>query len=942
MQKTKILIIVLILLFSSVLLSSAQTVPSVSSPTKSNSNANVVVLATVNIINSRITSRSNNDLYVSFDLTNRDGIQPGVRYGIFLVKPGDGKNVPDTVVDQRIYSDTVALNSNSTVHKEVDYQAPAYLNGNFNVWVVSRNSDGMPLGQEMAGTITLNGTTSNYIELVNNTCSVKVSGESKTYDLNYGVDVKPSENLILTCQVKNHFGNSINVTPNFNTYYRSLFGDLVSTTKQSPFNLAANATQSINFTLPKANKPQAYDVLLTLTNSQGHAVSNTIDTHYVIDGPSGSIQNLRIDKNSYQKGDTAKVTLNYVQAADTFPGSRNGGTKTDGDSVEIDIASAGQTCITPFQKKITDIAVNFATVSANIPITSGCPSPIVTAILKDVNGNVLDRISFAVPKASTPANVVKPVTTAKPSLVQLILLTILIIVVILAFMIFIKQAWNSKNKRKSKSKISLFIIISAGLILFGKTVKADTFTVGPCWSTDLNHWSAATYLASINNNFFSPGGTLTANGAITGFSVCANGFGWIGSETVSFNNNNYPLLSYYNGGATSGSASGPVESVPGNYSAVFTGYCGESSTSGNYSIPYTVGGCTPGTFDPVNCRACNNGTWESNCSNYGSGTPLSDWCNCELKCEGNNNGNQQCRGVCGTANGKVYPYGTYGYGSDTQCSLGTSTNTNFPAAGATANWTCQSDGGTSNAACSASQASPNQISYSCNRCSYLKKFDQVSFQSTDQSCYNVVPSTNTVADSCNCSCQNITDPGTGIIHDTDTSWSGYSSCAASCPICGNGVCESGENCSNCSQDCGACTTCGNGVCDSGETCSTCPQDCGACPVNPVCGNGSCEVGETCATCPQDCGTCPVNPVCGNGICDSGETCSSCPQDCGACSYHCQSLCQSSDCKQQQEACLSSGGGTVNQSNCNHGSGCPIDNCTGGCGSSKYPWQEVAP
>ncbi len=87
------------------------------------------------------------------------------------------------------------------------------------------------------------------------------------------------------------------------------------------------------------------------------------------------------------------------------------------------------------------------------------------------------------------------------------------------------------------------------------------------------------------------------------------------------------------------------------------------------------------------------------------------------------------------------------------------------------------------------------------------------------------------------------------------------------PVCGNGKCEGGENCSNCGQDCGNC--CGNGSCDNGENCASCGKDCGSC-----CGNGKCDNGENCSTCDKDCGSC-----CGNGACDYGEKCETCNADC---------------------------------------------------------------
>jgi len=56
--------------------------------------------------------------------------------------------------------------------------------------------------------------------------------------------------------------------------------------------------------------------------------------------------------------------------------------------------------------------------------------------------------------------------------------------------------------------------------------------------------------------------------------------------------------------------------------------------------------------------------------------------------------------------------------------------------------------------------------------------------------------------------------------------------------CGNGVCEPGENCSNCSIDCGPCgPTCGNGVCESGENPSNCCRDCYKSHYERRCYNG---------------------------------------------------------------------------------------------------------
>ncbi len=127
-------------------------------------------------------------------------------------------------------------------------------------------------------------------------------------------------------------------------------------------------------------------------------------------------------------------------------------------------------------------------------------------------------------------------------------------------------------------------------------------------------------------------------------------------------------------------------------------------------------------------------------------------------------------------------------------------------------------------------------------------------------------------------------------------------------VCGNGLCEAGEDL-DCPGDCAA--ECGNAVCENGEDVS-CPADC------VVCGDGSCGAGEISA-CPQDCGICVPSAqsclgkrlrvcnangtayddvdcegfgltcgggdcveadVCGNGLCDGVETSTDCPVDCG--------------------------------------------------------------
>lgn len=100
------------------------------------------------------------------------------------------------------------------------------------------------------------------------------------------------------------------------------------------------------------------------------------------------------------------------------------------------------------------------------------------------------------------------------------------------------------------------------------------------------------------------------------------------------------------------------------------------------------------------------------------------------------------------------------------------------------------------------------------------------------------------------------------------------SCTKDCPqnvsVCGNNICEEGENIT-CVNDCRPINLCGNNNCDAGEN-ITCPGDC---PKPSLCGNSVCDIEEDFVTCPADC----PKPVCGNRICEQTENNVNCAQDC---------------------------------------------------------------
>jgi hypothetical protein len=111
----------------------------------------------------------------------------------------------------------------------------------------------------------------------------------------------------------------------------------------------------------------------------------------------------------------------------------------------------------------------------------------------------------------------------------------------------------------------------------------------------------------------------------------------------------------------------------------------------------------------------------------------------------------------------------------------------------------------------------------------------------------------------------------------------------------NGVCEVGEDCNTCPNDCIGETTagsaCGNGICEvgNGEDCFSCPLDCngesGGKPSNRYCCGGGTPCSDSrCVGGGKQCATiftAPTSFCCGDTVCeDPDESSSSCSIDCG--------------------------------------------------------------
>jgi hypothetical protein len=611
--------IALLLTFSTFSFAYAQVPPPSNTP-----------VATVNIQNATL-SQQGHTLNVNFDLTNRTGAQPDVGYAVqLLIQAGGGQ----AVADQQVYNDHVSLGENANVHKSITYTAPASLSGTFDVVLVSKNSSGFPFALVNIGKVTLSSTGG--ITLQPETCYLQVSGEKSTikYSLRQGVDVSANESVTLNCTATNTSNSSVTATPQFETHFRTMFGQVTEAAGGSTAAISFKAKESkaIAIHLPKAYTPQAYDVSTVLVS--GGASSNTIVSHYVLRGPSATLQTITLDKNYYAASSQALVSFIWSPSADSFEGARVGHGSDSAVAYSATLTNAsGAACASPVTGNLTDMNMK-----AQVAVTSACKDPHLTLALKDASGNVLAQKEIVMQSSG-----VAMVNSTW------LLVALLVIICIILFAIF-------RYNRHMAARVLLPLLMVAGLAAAGAGIplhsaSADTFCVA-----GNHHWDAYTdengvyhdqvdgwdncmwqLTANLDKNSYAPGEPITANGSITA-AVCDNEpyqaqftynakAGYSSESHTLFKGT--PAAQQENVWVTYteyGSATFTNPSVPGSSYIRFIGSASYVDTNGNVQptsnqvdIPFTVTGPVCVQNKGASCSSAAN-----SCGQNSTGTILCD------------------------------------------------------------------------------------------------------------------------------------------------------------------------------------------------------------------------------------------------------------------------------------------------------------------------------
>jgi len=425
-------------------------------------------VATVNLYNAAIANQSSSgELTIAFDISNRDNVQSQVKYSVNLFDKDKKSSI-----DQKIYDEELTLGINETVSKKITYTPPQFLKGSYEVYMEMRNKDGLSLGYAYVGDVLLNGD-GKYVYIDPNSCYVTIEGggeDQKKYTLTQGVDVNEKENIIAHCDLDNRLEKAVAVTPSFASFYRSIFGDLLENKDLRPISLAQGEKISRTFVIPKMKEAQSYDAVLFLKNSQGTAVSNKVIFHYVIQGSSATVQNIKLDKQSYQKGETAKVSFAFTGSVDNFAGSRAG--------VQEDFSifhakfkisnSDGSKCADEIERKIKH--KGGGDFEFGMPIIATCKNPVLSVAISDDNGKVLVEREYKMGNGEEKRD--KNYVPAKSIDYKLVGMGIAIVLLVMGILLVIFK----KSRRGFGIFVFICVYVCGGLFLVMSEVSADTWS----------------------------------------------------------------------------------------------------------------------------------------------------------------------------------------------------------------------------------------------------------------------------------------------------------------------------------------------------------------------------------------------------------------------------------------------------------------------------------
>jgi hypothetical protein len=360
------------ILFASPLLTYAQTpvssttamiqmvAPATTTPATTTQTNTAIAVAAVNVSNVQLIKNSTSSYTVTFTLFNTGETQRGVHYLILLT------NEDGDIIRTHSFDTELVLEKNKTVSVSETITIPKGLTGTYVIHVRALTEAGLPLGSTVAGKVTIKETP--LLQLLN--CTTDQEG----YTLN--------QILQVTCDVKELKKGALTSMDAGGGYVVS--GDVfyANEPKRSATALAEIQNGKATLPLQGLSTPGTYTIRARIQERGGAPVGKEESTLFVIQGTKAIILNSLLNKDMYQKGESALATLALKIISE--------GTSTP--LVLINTLSGEKsTCALPVVQEVAGRSA----LRVEFPVTSDCLNPVLTTEIKDDKNNVIATSSVS-------------------------------------------------------------------------------------------------------------------------------------------------------------------------------------------------------------------------------------------------------------------------------------------------------------------------------------------------------------------------------------------------------------------------------------------------------------------------------------------------------------------------------------------------------------------
>jgi hypothetical protein len=231
--------------------------------------------------------------------------------------------------------------------------------------------------------------------------------------------------LRVSCSVKNNKEEDVNISPIYEIYKDSLYGDLASKGGEDKNEiLKAGEEKEIEWILPKMSEAKNYSAKIYIKS--GEIYSNSLVLAYSSSESKGSISNISLDKTFYKKGELVNLSVVWFSAEE----GENFVLKT-----KI-LDEKGEECL----PETSNSPVSKGKITVQEEILKRCKNPVVFAEILDSEGGLIAENSWIFESIRK---------LDKALIIDIVVLTLIVILVVAGIIIFFVKPKNKKEELKN-------------------------------------------------------------------------------------------------------------------------------------------------------------------------------------------------------------------------------------------------------------------------------------------------------------------------------------------------------------------------------------------------------------------------------------------------------------------------------------------------------------